>query len=113
MILAEKFVEVTKARAILGSPLSSARDLHTRDFHVRRRKRKHDGMPIATTEATETHEPLQQPALNRICYPDAIRIILFFHRIHPFSFDFFLLAVSCIFIDRWYHYIFFISLSFN
>ena len=66
MVLAEKFVEVSKARALLGFPLASARDLHTRASLARGRKRKHDGTPIATTDATRTPEPLQQQAPNRI-----------------------------------------------
>ena len=59
MVLAEKFVEVGKARALLGTPLASARDLLTRAFLARGRNRNHDGKPIATTDATKTPEPLQ------------------------------------------------------
>ena len=59
MVLAEKFVEVDKARALLGTPLASARDLHTRAFLAWKRTPNHDGKPIATTDATKTPEPLQ------------------------------------------------------
>ena len=100
MVLAEKFVGVSKARAILGAPLDPARDLHNRVSLDRSVQAGPEGKSIATTDATRTSEPLQQPALNRICYPETIRRILFFHSIRPFSLDFFLPAASCIFIDR-------------
>lgn len=106
MVLAEKFLEVSKARALLGAPLASSRDLHNRVFLALSAQARPEGKPIATTDATRTSEPLQQLALIRICYPDAIRIHPFLPSDPSFSHRFFLLAVSCIFIDRWYRCLF-------